>query len=65
VDVIHGLLLTPGDRGLAALAERQHGVVSAAQLRVLGIGRGAVDCGSGTGDSTRFIAASARSAIRG
>ncbi|HEV2815002.1 MAG TPA: type IV toxin-antitoxin system AbiEi family antitoxin domain-containing protein [Solirubrobacteraceae bacterium] len=31
-----------GEHGVAALAHRQHGVVSAAQLRALGLGRGAI-----------------------
>ena len=34
---------TPDDRGLAALAERQHGVVSRAQLYALGLARRTVD----------------------
>jgi very-short-patch-repair endonuclease len=36
-------LVTRGDREVAALAHAQHGVVSIAQLRAAGLGRGAVD----------------------
>jgi very-short-patch-repair endonuclease len=39
----HVFLGGPGDLGVAALAQRQHGVVSMTQLRALGLGRGAVD----------------------
>jgi very-short-patch-repair endonuclease len=39
----HGQSTTPGDPGVAALALRQHGVVSNAQLRALGLGRGAIE----------------------
>ncbi len=39
----HALLGGPGDPGVAALAQRQHGVVSNAQLRALGLERGAID----------------------
>jgi very-short-patch-repair endonuclease len=35
--------IAPGDRGIATLAARQHGVVSAAQLRALGLGDGAIE----------------------
>lgn len=39
----HELLVAPASEGLGAVAWRQHGVVSSAQLRALGIGRGAID----------------------
>ena len=38
-----GQLHTGGDRAIATLAERQHGVVSREQLRALGVQRGAVE----------------------
>jgi len=38
----HALLPAPGDLGVAVLAARQHGVVSTAQLRAAGLGRGAI-----------------------
>jgi very-short-patch-repair endonuclease len=39
----HVLLGGPGDLGVAGLAQRQHGVVSMAQLRALGLERGAIE----------------------
>jgi very-short-patch-repair endonuclease len=39
----HELLATPADLEVAQLAERQHGVVSTAQLLASGVARGAID----------------------
>jgi predicted transcriptional regulator of viral defense system len=36
------VLVAPGDQTVATLAERQHGVVSTAQLHAAGLGRGAI-----------------------
>jgi hypothetical protein len=44
-EVLHseGFLVPQGDPVVAALAERQHGVVSTAQLRAAGLGKGGVE----------------------
>jgi Transcriptional regulator, AbiEi antitoxin len=64
------VLLTPGDLGVAALAQRQHGVVSTAQLHATGLGRGAIDLRVRRGRLTRlhrgvYAVGHARLTIRG
>ena len=46
-----------GDSAVGAVAERQHGVVSTAQLHAAGVAQAALRGGSDTDDCIRFTAA--------